>query len=351
MACRRCGSAWVTHSKGLDMLSCPECCKQQRVKARKQGRMPKEIVRPCDICGKQMTISGSAICSTKYCEACGPQATRQRIKRCKERARRGEAPRTTKQLSRPRGECLNCGSILKSGQKKYCSPACFVAARNAGIQSWDRTGQLQANVNRCGIQLCPSKQGLSRVLNGFSGFMAKLRAFHRRISSLHCLTCDAIATERSRFCSDECRSEYQFTGQCNRCGCEMVVKGLRNGRRLCKACKLIAKKHGNDRRKKKYGRNHRQRARRYGVEYVAFPVRIVLERDGYVCQICRRKVLPKVMYRKKDGKIHPRSPTLDHIISMSKGGPHTPENCQCACFICNSRKGAKPIGQLRLPVS
>jgi hypothetical protein len=39
MSCLRCGSDWRT-VKGKNMVSCPECCKTQRCKARKQGRLP-----------------------------------------------------------------------------------------------------------------------------------------------------------------------------------------------------------------------------------------------------------------------------------------------------------------------
>ena len=34
----------------------------------------------------------------------------------------------------------------------------------------------------------------------------------------------------------------------------------------------------------------------------------------------------------------PMSPTIDHIIPMSKGGGHTWDNVQIAHAICNSRK-------------
>jgi 5-methylcytosine-specific restriction endonuclease McrA len=29
------------------------------------------------------------------------------------------------------------------------------------------------------------------------------------------------------------------------------------------------------------------------------------------------------------------APTLDHIVPLSKGGSHTYDNLQCACFRCN----------------
>lgn len=350
VACLKCGSAWVT-KKGKDKLSCPECCKQQRAKARRQGRLEKEVHRPCEMCGTIMTVSGSVICSTRYCDRCKPLARKESKKRYQERVMRGDPPVRVASRRRAARKCLHCEKTLGPNQKKYCNQSCYHAARNAGTQSWDRTNQLEANVRRCGIQIFPSKKGLSAVLGGFSGFMVRLRALQRRVATLHCLVCDKIATEGSRFCSEECCVRFQFSTVCKRCGCEMMAKGgMGPKRRLCEECKAIRRKDESRAHKQRYGRNHRQRARYHGVQYVSFPVRVVFERDGYVCQICRKKTLPNVMYRKKNGKIHPRSPTIDHIIPMAKGGPHRIDNAQCACFRCNSLKGSAISGQLLLPI-
>jgi len=54
----------------------------------------------------------------------------------------------------------------------------------------------------------------------------------------------------------------------------------------------------------------------------------IYERDGWQCGICQQHV-------------EPADATLDHIIPLSRGGPHTRANVQLAHRRCNSRKGAR----------
>ncbi|MEI9479555.1 MAG: HNH endonuclease [Deltaproteobacteria bacterium] len=69
----------------------------------------------------------------------------------------------------------------------------------------------------------------------------------------------------------------------------------------------------------------------------------IFERDKWVCQICHKKINPKLKYP------HPMSATIDHIIPSSLGGMGTGENLQAAHWICNSRKRTKAVGcQLRV---
>jgi len=69
----------------------------------------------------------------------------------------------------------------------------------------------------------------------------------------------------------------------------------------------------------------------------------VFARDGWRCQLCGASTPPGLR-----GARAPLSPTLDHIVPLSLGGPHTYQNVQCVCSRCNSRKCAKVQGQFRL---
>lgn len=76
----------------------------------------------------------------------------------------------------------------------------------------------------------------------------------------------------------------------------------------------------------------RRRARLAGVESEPFGLEDVIARDGWRCGICGGKVDPKAKGA--------RGKSLDHIVPVSLGGPHTLANAQLAHMNCNSQKGA-----------
>ena len=56
----------------------------------------------------------------------------------------------------------------------------------------------------------------------------------------------------------------------------------------------------------------------------------ILERDGYVCHICKAPVAPWDM-------------DFDHVIPISKGGPHSMDNIKPSHSHCNRSKNCKLI--------
>lgn len=81
-------------------------------------------------------------------------------------------------------------------------------------------------------------------------------------------------------------------------------------------------------------RGYRERARKYRVAYEPISRTRVFERDEWRCGICGGTVGPRLQYP------HDLSPSLDHIVPMSLGGPHLYSNVQCAHLKCNVDKGA-----------
>lgn len=53
----------------------------------------------------------------------------------------------------------------------------------------------------------------------------------------------------------------------------------------------------------------------------------VLERDGYLCQLCKVA----------------QADTVDHIVPKARGGEDNMANCVAACRSCNGRKGARVL--------
>lgn len=77
----------------------------------------------------------------------------------------------------------------------------------------------------------------------------------------------------------------------------------------------------------------RRRARKRAVQVEKFSSSEIFERDGYRCHICRQKC------RQSACVPDPLAPTIDHLIPLAHGGPHTRANVATACFHCNSVKG------------
>lgn len=85
-----------------------------------------------------------------------------------------------------------------------------------------------------------------------------------------------------------------------------------------------------------------RRARKKNAIIETFSALDIYERDGWVCQICHKKVNRRLKYP------NPLSPSLDHIVPLAQGGAHSSQNAQLAHWICNVRTGVNGIKQTRL---
>lgn len=130
------------------------------------------------------------------------------------------------------------------------------------------------------------------------------------------------------YCSEACKNPPRTCPDC--------PTPIAKGRQRCDPCrdkreterKRAAKKNPEHRRLNKY----RKRAKHYGVPYVPINRRKVFVDDDWICGICKELVDKDLKYPDL------MSASLDHIIPMSRGGGHVPDNVQCAHFLCNSVK-------------
>lgn len=328
MACKKCGSDWVTQT-GRDCSSCPHCDKQQLFKARQQGRWVEPVaVKQCACCGRDFEAVGTkhikqrVLCGNAECE-------KQRRKDGKKRRASGVyVQQQLRDTCSPLRFCKRCGKgPLSRHQKHYCGKKCA----GADAREFKRDFRGVPAVVRQAISI--------------ADWFLDWRDEHRRITS--CLTCGAHIVNtcgQRKFCDDSCRWRYDnpLPADCEQCGSKLNAS--HKNQKVCLACK---KKRRNE-WKKIAGKTPRKRCKKHGVPCdQTVRSRAVFERDGYSCQLCGRQCLKK--FTIVDGIPHPLSPTVDHIFAISLGiKGHTWDNVQCACWECNVAKGAAAQGQLRL---
>lgn len=173
-----------------------------------------------------------------------------------------------------------------------------------------------------------------------------------RVKICQCVECGALFVARARsrkICSAACRAERAYRSsygrnrlqaECLCCGGALPVGSYRTVRFCGTACRRSGKSLSRAKARARSlavgrpMRSHRDRVRAFGGDYEYVDVRVVYERDRWVCQLCEEPVDPSVKYP------DPRSASLDHVLPLARGGDHTYENVQLAHLSCNVRKGA-----------
>lgn len=234
--------------------------------------------------------------------------------RCRRRAKERRRP-TTYRRRRPtkKSTCRRCGEPFlstpnaksASGWTEYCSSACWGATRTIVAARWKRV------------------------------FVTVRRA--------KCETCGRPFAGLGTYCGEGCRpSAYEWAPDEKKCGeCGQAFTQERKWQVMCsEACAEKVRRRG------KRVAKARRRARMRGQEHEPIDPFKVFERDGWRCHLCGDKLSPR-----KRGSYDPKAPELDHVIPLAAGGSHTWGNVACACRECNLKKGARPIGQIGLPLA
>lgn len=252
-------------------------------------------------------------------------------------------------------ECNRCGAGFRPihGNQRYCTRRC----QKAGERERYQAKRVPMACAHCAEEFMGRRWGKNsdhqhRYCSKTCEYEAKAIRFgtpckHGYPSRNSCPMCPRPSSRKPR--APACRvSQRPFTrrwvaGRCLECGTHFIGRAhaLWPARFCSDACiERVARR----RYRAKHGRlDGRKRARHYGVAYEPISRTKVFERDGYHCMLCGVKT-------KASAKVpDPLAPTVDHILPMSKGGAHLYTNVQCACFQCNTRKGAGAANdQLRL---
>lgn len=168
----------------------------------------------------------------------------------------------------------------------------------------------------------------------------RLAAIARRwvshpVTMAPCVVCSTVTRQFNgvALCSDGCRAVRVRASRPSPSGCAQYVcaecganfEGLiRTNRVYCaRKCAQIASRRS--------GRHARRTAERSGD---VIQMSTLGDRDGWRCHICGKWV------RRKGGNDR-MSPSVDHLVPVSAGGPHQWSNVALAHKGCNSARGAR----------
>ena len=215
--------------------------------------------------------------------------------------------------------CRGCDAEIerRAGRgrpKAYCSESC-------------RPARARTYRSRHAV---PVGSEIVSVCRGCGGKFSQAKAARGR-PFLYCSTA-CIASVAEKYSRD------RYAGGlaphlCAHCGATFLAAPRKRMQRYCSAkCGNEPRRAYPDLLSRRRAEEHRRRARVRGSAVERFCEIDVFERDGWVCGICREPVDQNLR--------HPDhyAASLDHVIPLARGGSHTPENCQCSHWICNSRK-------------
>lgn len=217
----------------------------------------------------------------------------------------------------PSRPCAHCGGPFEPSGKNamYCRKACKVAAWR--ISNPERLTFLRAadvrertvSVYHAGYCLCGAPMGGRRQRN-------------------RCDACDSIAkAEASRVRGEALHRQDARVKQCEECACSFCPMYGYGQATLCAPCSIERKRAHRDMSKAL------RRARETSEQAEVVNPYKVFARDGWMCRLCGVSTP-----RAKRGTYDADAPELDHVVPLSKGGPHTYANTQCACRRCNGAK-------------
>lgn len=220
--------------------------------------------------------------------------------------------------------CAGCEKHVQVGssRQRYCTKPCQIAT-NARKKS-ERLALVRASSQKtckgCGDSLVgrrPDVLWCSRRCHD----VARGQRLPERLAPRQCALPECMAEFQPKMTKQRCCSEKHGKLLCHR-------ERRADGREKTPEW--------DDARRDHY---HRRRALKRQAS-TGEPVRLaeIRERDRNCCHLCGKRVSDKPWP-------HPLSPSLDHVVPLTKGGSHDPANVKLAHLRCNTAKGNRGGGE------
>lgn len=278
--------------------------RDRKQEAKRMHRMRLKDNRTCIVCGASVSgrltcsmdcrvtaMSGGQVLLSRPCVVCGraftPRASKDAGRYCDAFCQAESRRRGVALMIGRRGKCKSCGKyFIGTNGQVYCGSVCAGSA-------------VAAYCNNCGERL----------------------TWH-----VNCKACGYRNAE----------PRVIYTLACIDCGTEVTAIAKRTKR--CESCRRIE-----FRRQKKISNKRREAIKRNAPVVESVDPYAIYDRDGWICQICRKQV------SKRADRNGPEGPSIDHIKPLARGGEHSYRNLQLAHRKCNSGKRDLCVGsQLRL---
>lgn len=268
----------------------------------------------------------------KLCECCGDWFEPSKFSGNRQRFCSEECQRQWWVENRDQGKvytfiCQNCGKIYQtnfSNRDICCSRECGFeyASKRAIVEKECLSCGRVFEANQSSSDYCSDecrKRGIERVCQVCGA------TFYGHPNAIYCSQECELEVGRQRYQSYMTEKIGTRTYVCQECGTEFEAPYGDKRREFCSP--LCRRRH--------HGRIHK-RTRRALKKATGMVIRInplvVFRRDRWRCGICGGKVDPHCEFP------DPLSPSLDHIMPLSRGGEHTMRNLQLAHLGCNIRK-------------